>query len=41
MNQITLVVAEIAELDGGIKLTEGRILDKSFREFLPDYAVTG
>ena len=26
--------------DGGIEITDGRVLDKSFREFLPGYAVT-
>jgi ATP-dependent exoDNAse (exonuclease V) alpha subunit len=35
-----LVTVQNVLLDGGIKLTDGRILDKSFREFLPGYAVT-
>ena len=26
--------------DGAVELTDGRVLDKSFREFLPGYAVT-
>ena len=26
--------------DDGVELTDGRVLDKSFREFLPGYAVT-
>jgi hypothetical protein len=26
--------------DGGVELTDGRVLDKGFREFLPGYAVT-
>jgi len=26
--------------DGGIELSDGRVLDSSFREFLPGYAVT-
>jgi hypothetical protein len=35
-----LVTVASASADGKIKLTDGRILDKSFREFLPGYAVT-
>jgi ATP-dependent exoDNAse (exonuclease V) alpha subunit len=35
-----LVTVKAVEPDGGIELTDGRILDKSFREFLPGYAVT-
>jgi conjugative relaxase-like TrwC/TraI family protein len=35
-----LVTVKSVESDGGIELTDGRILDKSFREFLPGYAVT-
>jgi ATP-dependent exoDNAse (exonuclease V) alpha subunit len=35
-----LVTVKSVQCDGGIKLTDGRILDKSFREFLPGYAVT-
>jgi hypothetical protein len=27
-------------LHGGVELTDGRVLDSSFREFLPGYAVT-
>ena len=35
-----LVTVKSASADGIIELTDGRILDKSFREFLPGYAVT-
>jgi conjugative relaxase-like TrwC/TraI family protein len=35
-----LVTVKSASADGKIELTDGRILDKSFREFLPGYAVT-
>ena len=35
-----LVTVKSVQSDGDIKLTDGRILDKSFREFLPGYAVT-
>lgn len=35
-----LVTAKAVRPDGGIELTDGRVLDKSFREFLPGYAVT-
>jgi hypothetical protein len=35
-----LVTVQTVKSDGGIKLTDGRVLDKSFREFLPGYAVT-
>ena len=35
-----LVSVKSVHADGNIKLTDGRILDKSFREFLPGYAVT-
>jgi conjugative relaxase-like TrwC/TraI family protein len=35
-----LVTAKSVRPDGGVELTDGRILDKSFREFLPGYAVT-
>lgn len=35
-----LVTVKSALADGKIELTDGRILDKSFREFLPGYAVT-
>jgi len=35
-----LVTVQTVQADGGIKLTDGRVLDKSFREFLPGYAVT-
>jgi integrase len=34
-----LVTVKSVQSDGGIKLTDGRILDKSFREFLPGYAL--
>ena len=35
-----LVTVKAVQPDGGIELTDGRVLDKSFREFLPGYAVT-
>jgi hypothetical protein len=35
-----LVTVKSALADGKIELTDGRVLDKSFREFLPGYAVT-
>lgn len=35
-----LVTAKSVRPDGGIELTDGRVLDASFREFLPGYAVT-
>ena len=35
-----LVAVKSVRADGGIELADGRILDKSFREFLPGYAVT-
>jgi len=35
-----LVTVNSVKSDGGIELTDGRILDKNFREFLPGYAVT-
>jgi conjugative relaxase-like TrwC/TraI family protein len=35
-----LVTVKSVRLDGGVELTDGRILDSSFREFLPGYAVT-
>jgi hypothetical protein len=35
-----LVAVESVHADGGIELADGRVLDKSFREFLPGYAVT-
>jgi hypothetical protein len=35
-----LVVVKSVGVNGDIELTDGRILDKSFREFLPGYAVT-
>ena len=35
-----LVTAKSVRLDGAVELTDGRVLDKSFREFLPGYAVT-
>jgi conjugative relaxase-like TrwC/TraI family protein len=35
-----LVTVKSVRADGGVELTDGRILDKSFREFLPGYAVT-
>ena len=33
-------VAALAGADGRIELADGRVLEKSFREFLPGYAVT-
>lgn len=35
-----LVVVKAFRGDGGIELADGRVLDTSFREFLPGYAVT-
>jgi conjugative relaxase-like TrwC/TraI family protein len=35
-----LVTVKLVRADGGVELTDGRVLDKSFREFLPGYAVT-
>ncbi len=35
-----LVTVKLVRADYGVELTDGRILDKSFREFLPGYAVT-
>jgi ATP-dependent exoDNAse (exonuclease V) alpha subunit len=35
-----LVTVKTVRTDGGIELADGRILGKSFREFLPGYAVT-
>jgi conjugative relaxase-like TrwC/TraI family protein len=35
-----LVAVKSVQADGRITLTDGRVLDKSFREFLPGYAVT-
>ncbi len=35
-----LVSVKSVRVDGGIELTDGRVLDASFREFLPGYAVT-
>lgn len=35
-----LVTVKSVHGDGGVELTDGRVLDKSFREFLPGYAVT-
>jgi len=35
-----LVTVKSASADGKIELTDGRVLDRSFREFLPGYAVT-
>jgi conjugative relaxase-like TrwC/TraI family protein len=35
-----LVTVKSVRGDGGVELTDGRVLDKSFREFLPGYAVT-
>jgi conjugative relaxase-like TrwC/TraI family protein len=35
-----LVTAKSVRADGGVELTDGRVLDTSFREFLPGYAVT-
>jgi len=35
-----LVTVKSVCADGGVELTDGRVLDKSFREFLPGYAVT-
>src|SRR5213079_2702982 len=35
-----IVKAKAVHADGGIELSDGRVLDKRFREFLPGYAVT-
>jgi conjugative relaxase-like TrwC/TraI family protein len=35
-----LVAVKWAYANGDIELTDGRVLDKSFREFLPGYAIT-
>ena len=35
-----LVTVKTARADGGVELTDGRVLDGCFREFLPGYAVT-
>jgi conjugative relaxase-like TrwC/TraI family protein len=35
-----LAAVKSVRADGGIELTDGRVLDKEFREFLPGYAVT-
>jgi conjugative relaxase-like TrwC/TraI family protein len=35
-----LVTVQAVSVDGGIELTDGRVLDRSFCEFLPGYAVT-
>ena len=35
-----LVTVKSVRADGGIELSDGRLLDSSFREFLPGYAVT-
>ena len=35
-----LVTVKSVCADDGVQLTDGRVLDKSFREFLPGYAVT-
>jgi conjugative relaxase-like TrwC/TraI family protein len=35
-----IVTAKAVNADGEVELTDGRVLDKSFREFLPGYAVT-
>jgi conjugative relaxase-like TrwC/TraI family protein len=35
-----LVTVKSVLPDGGVELTDGRVLDKDFREFLPGYAVT-
>jgi conjugative relaxase-like TrwC/TraI family protein len=35
-----LVAVKSVQSDGAVELADGRVLDKSFREFLPGYAVT-
>jgi conjugative relaxase-like TrwC/TraI family protein len=35
-----LVTVKSIRADGGVELNDGRVLDKSFREFLPGYAIT-
>jgi hypothetical protein len=34
------VTVKTVRADGGVELADGRVLDRSFREFLPGYAVT-
>ena len=40
MNNGELVTVKSIGADGAIKLTDGRVLDASYREFLPGYAAT-
>src|SRR5213079_2243328 len=35
-----LVTVKSVRADGGIELSDGRVLDSSYREFLPGYAIT-
>jgi conjugative relaxase-like TrwC/TraI family protein len=35
-----LATVKFVRADGGVELTDGRVLDTSYREFLPGYAVT-
>lgn len=35
-----LVTVKSVRADGGVELTDGRVLDQNYREFLPGYAVT-
>src|ERR1041385_6454488 len=35
-----LVTVKSVRSDGGVELSDGRVLDNGFREFLPGYAVT-
>jgi conjugative relaxase-like TrwC/TraI family protein len=35
-----LVTVKAVRTDGGIELTDGRVLDRGYREFLPGYALT-
>lgn len=35
-----LVTVKSVQPDGGVELTDGRVFDASFREFLPGYAIT-
>jgi conjugative relaxase-like TrwC/TraI family protein len=40
VNNGELVTVKSVRADGGIELTDGRVLDRELREFLPGYAVT-
>src|SRR5207244_5413035 len=40
VNNGEIVTAKAVNADGEVQLSDGRVLDKTFREFLPGYAVT-